>query len=174
MEQGLLQCRGHLLQVQHVAEVSELLLPQGARACAVKAVKELLEASFILVLLSFIHPIACHAHLWEEMGQVTIGGLGQQKTPRAGTGAAHEALWGRVGRSTTAPASPIPLWEEVTEQKDRGGKACRAKPSGGDSPGGWASPMWHVPVPKCHFTPTPGACLAQLEQLRCCRGKLFP
>lgn len=95
MEERLLQCRGHLLQVQHVAEVSELLLPQGPRACAVEAVEELLEASFILVLLSFIHPIACHAHLREETGQVTIGGTGQQKTPRAGTGAAHEAVRGR-------------------------------------------------------------------------------
>lgn len=96
MEQGLLQRGGHLLQVQHVAEVSELLLPQGPRACAVKAVKELLEASFILVLLSLIHPIACHAHLWEKTGQVTLGAMGQQKTPGAATGAAHEAVWGRV------------------------------------------------------------------------------
>lgn len=72
MEEGLLQRRGHLLQVQHVAEVSELFLPQGPRARAVEAVEELLEASFILVLLSFIHPIACHAHLRGEMGPVSI------------------------------------------------------------------------------------------------------
>lgn len=82
MQEGLLQRRGYLLQVQHMAEVSELLLPQGPRACAVKAVKELLEASFILVLLSFIHPIACHTHLQGEMGPVNINHGAQSKIPK--------------------------------------------------------------------------------------------
>lgn len=167
MQEGLLQCRGHLLQVQHVAEVSELLLPQGPRARAVKAVKELLEASFILVLLSFIHPIACHAHLQEEMGQVTMGGMGQQKTPRAATAAAHQAVRGCIYMNAPPLLQPLPshCGKKSQSRKTQGKKPAEPNPQEGTAQVAHPCPCVSPHADSCHGS----AAAAEVLQ-----GKIVP
>lgn len=163
-----------------MAEVGELLLPQGPRARAVEAVEELLEASFILVLLSFIHPIACHAHLRGETGPVSIDrstACKGKKKPKgwfrgSPQGRLPQVLFALSQSGALPPLQPLPshrVKAEVAQQKKQGGKKKPAEPN----PPGEDSPRLHIPT--CHLSLAPRAAyLAQLEQLRCCGGKLFP
>lgn len=75
LKQRLLQHRGHLLQAQHVAKVSEFLLSQGSSARCVKTVKQLLESGLMLVLLCLIHPIAHSTHLYRQRQAWVLGVL---------------------------------------------------------------------------------------------------